>query len=186
MNSKISVANLVMLAGAAVTLLFSFFGFYKFGDESFSAWSTDALAFVTTIPAILAIAMIAWVGCELFGVNLPDNVLTFDSNQLKATWGISAAGIMLAFITTDGDKSAFFWLQLLGSFAMAAGSVMALLGMGSETVNLPSTSSSSAPQQPGQAPPPAGRQPPPPQGQPQQPPPPPAPGSNPPPPPPAQ
>ena len=144
MKTKISVADLVMGIGAVVTLLFSFFGFYKFGSNSISAWDTDALAFVSAIPAILGLAMIVWIVCEMLGVGLPQDLLTFNPNQVKATWGIAAAGIMLAFVTTSGDKSAFFWLQMIGAIAMAAGSVMALLGKGTETINLPSTGGDSA------------------------------------------
>lgn len=178
MKNKISVANLVMFGGAVVTLLFSFFGFFKFGDNQISAWDTDAFAFVSTIPAILGLVMIVWIACEMFGVNLPQDVLTFNPNQLKATWGIAAAGVMLAFVTTSGDKSAFFWLQMIGALAMAAGSVMALLGKGAETVTLgssgDSSGESSVPSQtgPSSSPPPPGQQPPPPG----------APGTNPPPP----
>lgn len=170
MNKKISVANLVMLAGGAVTLLFSFFAFIKFGDEGRSAWSGDAFAFVSTVPAILGIAMVAVVMCEMMGVNLPDRVLTFNWSQIKATWGISAAGLMLAWLTTDfggADKGIGLWFMLLGSLAMAAGAVMALLGKGNEVVDLGaigSNPSSSAPPPPptgGMTPPPP---PPPPAG----------------------
>ncbi len=168
MNGKITVANLVMAIGALVTFLSSFFGFFKFGDDSLSAWSTDALAFVTTIPAILALALIVWIGLELFGVKVPQDVLTFNPAQMKATWGIAATGVMLAFVTTDGDKSAFFWLQMLGSIAMAAGAVMALLGKGTDTIDLPTKTGGDATAQPGQpapyqqAPPPPQQAPPPP------------------------
>ena len=144
MPKKISVASLVFLAGSAVTFLFSFFGFYKFGSRSVSAWDTDFLAFVSSVPAILALAGLVWTICELVKVNLPSEVLTFNSAQLKATWGIAAAGLMLAFVTTDGDKHALFWLQLLGSFAMAAGSIMALLGKGTEMIDLPGGGSDAA------------------------------------------
>jgi hypothetical protein len=68
MPSKISVANLVMLAGAAVTVLFSFFDFF---DRGGNAWDTDFLAFATTVPAILALVMGVWVVLELLGVSLP-------------------------------------------------------------------------------------------------------------------
>ena len=81
-------------------------------------------------------------------VSLPDEVLTFNRAQLKATWGIAAGGIMLSWISTDPDKGAGFWLMFIGSLAMAAGAVMALLGKGTETVDIPrvggDTSSSSA------------------------------------------
>ena len=164
MNKKISVANLVMMAGGVVTLLFSFFGFYKGGGQSRSAWSTDLFAFVSTIPAILAIVMIVWCGLELAGQKLPAQVLTFNANQLKATWGISAGGLMLAWLTVDSrglDKGVGFWLMLNGSLAMAAGSVMALLGKGTEMVDLGHMGSKSGGSTP-PPPPPGGMTPPPP------------------------
>lgn len=133
MQNKISIANVVMLAGAVVTVVFSFLDFF----EGFNAWDTNALAFATTVPAILALVMAVWIGLELAGVALPADVLTFNSAQLKATWGVAAAGIMLSWITVDGDKGIGFWLMLLGSIAMAVGAVMALLGKGTDTVDIP-------------------------------------------------
>ena len=158
MKSKISVANLVMLAGGAVTLLFSFFDFWSYG----SAWDTDAGAWVTTIPAILALAMVVWSVLELVGTQLPAQVLTFNSNQMKATWGIGASGVMLAFLISDSggaDRGIGFWLMLLGSIAMATGAVMALLGQWSETVNVPTAHATGSTPPP---PPPGGSTPPPP------------------------
>jgi hypothetical protein len=140
MQNKISIANIVMLAGAVVTFIFSFMDFF---DRGGNAWDTDLLAFATTVPAILAIVMGVWIGLELAGVSLPNDVLTFDAAQLKATWGIAAAGIMLSWITTDADKGVGYWLMLLGSLAMAVGAVMALLGKGSETVDIPGVGSKS-------------------------------------------
>ena len=162
MGKKITVANLICLVGAAVTLLFSFFNFYESGGEGRSAWSGDLLAFATTVPAILAIAMLAWCICEVVGVNLPAQVLTYNSDQLKGTWGLAAAGIMLSWLTVDfgsADKGIGFWLMLLGSLAMAAGAVMALLGKGTETVNLgggggDSSATAPPPPPPGMTPPP--------------------------------
>jgi hypothetical protein len=182
MGKRISVANLVMLAGGAVTLLFSFFSFFSYGDDGVSAWSTDGGAFVTTIPAILAIAMIGVGAAELAGAKLPDQLLTYSIPQIKGTWGIASAGIMLAWITTDGDKGIGFWFMFIGSFAMAAGAVMALLGKGTDIVDLSKiggsgTSATSAPPPP---PPGASAPPPPP------PPPPPGPAAPPPPPPPVR
>jgi len=136
--------SLVFLPGSAATFLFLFFGFFKFGSRSVPVWDTDFLAFVSSVPAILALAGLVWAICELNVVNLPSEVLTFTSAQLKATWGVAAAGVMLAFATTDGDKHALFWLQLLGSFAMAAGSIMALLGKETEVIDLPGGDSDAA------------------------------------------
>ena len=104
-------------------------------------WSGDVGAFATTVPALLAVVMLLCrCICEVVGVNLPDQVLTFNSDQLKATWGVAAAGIMLSWLTVDFgfgfDKGIGFWGMLLGTLAMAAGAVMALLGKGTETVTL--------------------------------------------------
>lgn len=143
MQNKISIANIVMLAGAVVTFIFSFLTFFDIGD-GINAWDTDAFAFATTVPAILALIMAVWIGLELGGVSLPAEVLTFNSAQLKTTWGIAAAGIMLSWISTDPDKGVGFWLMFLGSIAMAVGAVMALLGKGTETVDIPGVGQSGA------------------------------------------
>jgi hypothetical protein len=146
MDQKHSVANLVMLGGGAVTLLFSFFHFWDFGDlGGASAWDTDYGAFVTTIPAILALAMVVWSLAELAGVSLPARVLTFDHAQLKASWGIAAAGTMLAYLTVQGDKGIGFVFMLLGSLAMAVGAVVALVGKRAEVVNVGATTTMSRP-----------------------------------------
>ncbi|MDO8389465.1 MAG: hypothetical protein Q7V57_03175 [Actinomycetota bacterium] len=137
MKQKLTVAQLVAGAGALAATLFSFFNFYEYAGDGRSAWSQDTGAFVTTIPAILAIVLLAWTIAELAGTNLPKQVLTYSAAQLKATWGISAAGIMLAFMTQDvgWDKGIGFWFMLFGSVAMAVGTVMSLLGKGTQEVN---------------------------------------------------
>ncbi len=174
MGKKISVANLVATAGGIVCLLFSFFGFFDYDDTS--AWSEGGGAWITTVPAILAIVLVAWSLCELFGVKLPDNVLTFNSNQLKATWGISAAGLMFDYLVSfDADKGIGFWFMLIGSIAMAVGPIMALLGKGTEMISLgggpkpaavppPMYGAAPPPPPPGAVPPPPPPPPPPPVG----------------------
>ena len=140
MKNKITVADLVMGAGGLVTFLFSFLAFYKRGDFSVSAWDGDAGAFATTVPAILGLVMVVWIGLELAGVKLPEQVLTFNRAQLKGTWGIAAFGIMLSWISADfggADKGAGFWLMFIGSLAMMVGAIMGLLGKGTETVAIP-------------------------------------------------
>jgi hypothetical protein len=140
MKSKITVADLIMAAGGVVTFVFSFLAFFKEGNFTASAWNGDAGAFATTVPAILGLVMVVWIGLELMGVSLPEQVLTYDRAQLKATWGIAAAGIMLSWVSADfggAGKGAGFWLMFIGSFAMAVGAVMALLGKGTDTVDIP-------------------------------------------------
>ncbi|MDW3214053.1 MAG: hypothetical protein R8G01_08670 [Ilumatobacteraceae bacterium] len=147
MPKKVSVADLVMGIGGLVTVLFSFFAFFKSGSFTVSAWDGDAGAFATTVPAILGLVMVVWIVLQLAGVSLPDQVLTYNHAQLKGTWAIAAAGIMLSWISADfggADKGVGFWFMFLGSLAMAVGAVMALLGKGSETIDIPGGGSDGA------------------------------------------
>lgn len=154
MKKSLSVSDLMMLGGAAVVFLFSFGPFASFGPISANAWDTDAGAFATTVPAILALVMIVWCSLEIFGVSLPDQVLTFTPPQLKATWAIAAAGVLLSWATID-NRAGLFWLQLLGGLVMAAGTIAALLGQLTDPViKAPAESSSPSQPGPGQAPPP--------------------------------
>lgn len=148
MKPKISVANLIMLVGGLLTFIFSFLDFYKVGPFGANAWDTDAGAFVTTIPAILAIAMIVWCVLEVIGTKLPAQVLTFNADQLKATWGIASGGMMLGWVTTGGDWGVGFWLMFVGSLAMAAGGVMGVLKLGSQVIDLAGGASSPMPPPP--------------------------------------
>lgn len=140
MPKKVTVADLVMGVGGLVTFLFSFFAFFKEDRFKASAWDSDVGAFATTVPAILGLLMVVWIGLQLAGVSLPDQVLSYNHAQLKGTWGIAAAGIMLSWISVDlggADKGVGFWFMFIGSLAMAVGAVMALLGKGSETIDIP-------------------------------------------------
>ncbi len=189
MKKQITVASLIMGIGGLVVLIFSFLDFYSSGDEGRNAWSGDLFFPATIIPVILGVAMVVFVVLDLLGVKLPEKVLTFTWPQIYATWGISAAGIMLGWLFTSPftlDKGAGLILMLLGSLAMAAGSIMGLLGVGTNTVSIPTGSASSAPTAPTAPPAPGGYPPQAPGFPPQAPPPPPPPGgSAPPPPPPA-
>lgn len=147
MQSKITVSNLIMGIGGLVTLIFSFLAFIKYGGDGRNAWSSDAFAFASTVPAILALIMVIWIVLELAGVSLPEQVLTFNGDQMKTTWGIGAFGIMLSWISVDfggADKGAGFWLMFIGSLAMAIGAVMALLGKGTDTVDIPGVAGSAS------------------------------------------
>jgi hypothetical protein len=138
MPPKLTLSNLIIGVGALVAFIFSFLDFFKFGDQGINAWDGDGFAFASTVPAILALVALIWIGLELANVNLPDQVLTFTGPQLKATWGIAAFGIMLSWLSagpSGTDKGIGFWLMFIGSLAMAVGAVMALLGVGNEALS---------------------------------------------------
>ncbi|HWL42879.1 MAG TPA: hypothetical protein VNQ73_08040 [Ilumatobacter sp.] len=156
-QQKLTLSNLLVGVGGLVAFIFSFLKFFKFPGGGFNAWDTDAFAFVSTIPAILGLAAVVWVALDLFGVKLPDHVLTFNPAQLKATWGISATGMMVAWLTTDADKGPGFWLMLIGSLAMGVGAVLGLLGVGNDPLAsaTPAPPAAPTPAAPSAPPPPA-------------------------------
>ena len=195
MKKQITVASLVMGVGALVVFIFSFLTFYESSatsEISSNAWGGDiGLAPMTFLPVLLALVLLVLVILDLTGVKLPDTVLTFTWKQIYVFLGVSTAGMMLGWLLTSPeglDKGAGLILMLLGALAMAAGSIMNVLGLGDKTLNVPSGSSSttagpgvpppvsgyppsapgapSAPNYPPQAPPPpprgAGSPPPPP------------------------
>lgn len=137
MKRQITVANLLMGVGGLVTFLFSFFRFISRDGLRANAWDGDALAFASAVPAVLGLAMAVWVTLELLGVKLPTSVLTYTPAQLKGTWGIAAAGLMVSWFSAIDDKGFGFWMMLLGSLAMGVGAVLGLLGKGTDLVDLP-------------------------------------------------
>jgi hypothetical protein len=162
MGKKVTVANLIFTVGGLVTILFSFFKFIGFGDFGNSAWGEGNFP-LATIPAVLGLAALVIGILDILGtVKLPAQVLTFNWNQIKFTWGVVAAVIMLAFLIVDkGSGSLKFGgiMMLLGSLAMAVGATMNLLGLGANTVNLPNVGT-----QPGAGGTPPSAPPPPPYG----------------------
>jgi hypothetical protein len=145
MGKKVTVANLIFTVGGLVTILFSFFKFLGVDDFGNSAWGEGNFP-LATIPAVLGLAALVVGVLDILGtVKLPAQVLTFNWNQIKFTWGVVAAVIMLAYLIVDKgpDTGLKFGgiMMLLGSLAMAVGATMNLLGLGANTVNLPNVGS---------------------------------------------
>jgi hypothetical protein len=180
MKRQPTVAEIVMVAGGIVTFIFSFLHFVA----DVNAWSSDGFGLfpVTTLIAILGLAMAVFVILEwTVGFKLP-TFLTFTYRQIYVTWGIFAGGLMLCYLVMDKhglDTGAGLYLMLIGSLAMAVGSILNVLGIATQTVNLPSgsttTGSSASMQSSAPPPPPPNAPPPPPPAAPNTPPPPPPP-----------
>ena len=140
MKRQITVADAIFGGGSLLTFLFSFFDFIGVGDFGVSAWASGFFP-LSTIPAILGLLGIIVVVLDLTGAAaLPDQVLTLNWRQIRLTWGLTAAAIMLAYLIVDKGPSVGLkfggWIMLIGSLLMAAGSVMAVLGKGTDVVNL--------------------------------------------------
>jgi hypothetical protein len=150
MKRQPTVAEIVMFAGGAVTFIFSFLHFV--GDSN--AWDSGLFP-VTTIIAVLGLAMAVFVALELFVGFRLGSFLTFTYKQMYVTWGITAGVFMLAWLILDKggvDTGAGLWLMLIGSLAMAVGSILNILGIATQPVNLPDSIDRGA--QPAAPPPP--------------------------------
>src|SRR3954462_668881 len=139
MKRQPTVADIVMVVGGVVTFNFSFLDFF----EGTNAWASGLFP-VTTIIAVLGLAMAVFVLLDLLaGFQLPP-FLTFNYKQMYVTWGVTAAVFMLAWLIIDGpDKKAGLYLMLIGSLAMAVGAILNVLGLATQTVNMPTGTTTS-------------------------------------------
>jgi hypothetical protein len=133
-TNKPTTAEIVILAGGAVALVFSFFHFYGFGDAGVSAWGSGLFP-VATLMVIFAVISAVVVALKIFGVSLPANVLGFTWPQIHLELGFFAALYAVAYllVSTGGtDKKIGFWGILIGCLASLVGGIL-LRNEGSST-----------------------------------------------------
>ena len=99
MKRQPTVAEIVMFAGGVITFIFSFLNFV----EDVNAWSSDGFGLfpITTLIAVLGLALAVFVALDLFiDFRLPV-FLTFTYKQVYVTWGIFCGGLMLCYLIMD-------------------------------------------------------------------------------------
>jgi hypothetical protein len=123
-------AEITVLAGAGVVLIFSFLAFYDVSIAGFSdstnAWGTGLFPLATLIVLFAVLAGVL-VGLGVLGVSVPDRIATFSRGQLLLVCGVFATLQSLAFLVVDRggvDLGIGFWFMLLGSIAVLVGAVM--------------------------------------------------------------
>jgi hypothetical protein len=137
-TTKLSPANIVILAAGAVMLIGSFLNFYTFGPFSSSAWggaSGFGVFGIATVVVLCGVVMAAQVGVAAFasGVNLPDQLLGLTWDQLHLAMGAQATLMMLAFLIRSKSSLSFgigFWFMLLAAIALLVGAIMRVTGAG--------------------------------------------------------
>jgi hypothetical protein len=162
MKRQPTVVEIVMFAGGVVTFVFSFLHFV----DDVNAWSSDAFGLfpITALIALVGLAMAVLVALDLFVDFRLGSFLTFTYKQIYVTWGIFTGGLMLCYLIMDKhgvDTGAGLWLMLIGSLAMAVGSILNVLDIATQPVNLPNTLDRGAGPSAPPPPPPAGGAPPP-------------------------
>ena len=138
-NTKLSPANIVILAGGVVILIGSFLDFYKAKSVTIggftvhasgggNAWGSGSFL-IATLPAILGVVMAAQVAVSAFasGVSLPERVLGLTWTQVHLALGFQAAIMMIAFLIRSKGPLDFgvgFWLMLIAAIALLVGAIM--------------------------------------------------------------
>jgi len=138
-QSKLSPANIVILAGGAVMLIGSFLNFYKLLSFSTSAWGSGngfGVFGVATVVVLCGVVMAVQVALSTFAANvtMPDTVLGLSWDQVHLALGFQAALMMLAFLIRSKGPFEFgigFWFMLLAGIALFVGAVMRVTGTGS-------------------------------------------------------
>ena len=141
-QTKLSPANIVILAAGAVMLVGSFLAFYSYSgfgvSRSFSAWS-GANGFgifgIATVIVLCGVVMAAQVAVVTFasGVSLPDKLLGLSWDQVHLALGFQATLMMLAFLIRSRGGASLgigFWLMLLSAIALLVGAIMRVTGAG--------------------------------------------------------
>jgi hypothetical protein len=156
MKRQMTVAQLIVVVSAAVTLLFSFFPFLGVGgfDEAdTNAWGSGVFP-LATYPAVIAVVIGVLVALTAFaGVKLPERVLSYSWPQIYAAAALFALVIMLGWLILDKGGSSLKYgavLMLIGTVGLVLGTTMELLGKGANVLTRPAA----PPPASGAAPPP--------------------------------
>lgn len=131
-NKQPTVPEIIMMAGGAVTILFSIFAFWKFGSQNESAaFGKFAFPVTSSIPFFGLLILLSIVLTKFGGVKLPDPIIGFTLKQLRLILAFFAMWLMLGFTVMDvagADRGIGFWFLFLGSAALLTGAIMETIG----------------------------------------------------------
>jgi hypothetical protein len=125
--------EIVVMAGAGVALLFSFFPFYSteigdFSDDT-SAWGAGLFPVATLIPIFAVIAGVLVALIRFANVRYPAaGFMGFSRNSLILALTFFAAVVAVAFLILDRrvetDFGFGYWFVLIGAVATLVGAIM--------------------------------------------------------------
>jgi hypothetical protein len=125
--------EIVVMAGAAVALLFSFFPFYSTDFDNFSddtsAWGSGLFPVATLIPIFAVIAGVLVALVRFANVRYPPGgFLGFSWSTLLLALTAFSAILAVAFLINDrpvGTSLGFgFWLVLVGAVGSLVGAIL--------------------------------------------------------------
>ena len=125
-------SQIVTMASGAVMLLFSFFAWYKLGQQHEVGLGQRPVP-VGVVRADLrgASRPPSWRRRSSARCRLPEPVLSFSWRQIHFILAFTALVIAVGYLLVDTggiDKGVGFWFNLLGAIGLIVGAVMELLG----------------------------------------------------------
>lgn len=132
MEKNPTPGEIVLMAGAAVTLLFSFFPFYKLevGDftDNTSAWGSGLFPTATLIPIFAVIAGVLVALVRFGNVRYRGNAfLGIPWNTLLLVLTFFSALLAVSYLIQDRGGLSFgfgFWLVLIGAVGSLVGAIV--------------------------------------------------------------
>ena len=122
MDKQLTPAEITIVAGGAVTFVFSFVKWYGAGGFSVNAWDQFP---IWTYAALAGLVMAGHVlAVKLGNVQLPREVLGFTWPQIHVVLGLLAFLVTVGQFIAGDDAKIGLILSLLGSIALLVGAFM--------------------------------------------------------------
>jgi hypothetical protein len=130
-NTKVTPGEIVVMAGGAVALIFSFLPFYSLdlgplGEDDISAWGSGLFPVATFIVFFAVIAALLVVLTKFANMRIT-GFLGFGFNQLLLAASFFSAILALGYLIQDNSGYDFgfgYYLVLLGAIATLVGSIL--------------------------------------------------------------
>lgn len=126
-RGKLTVGEIVIVAGGAVALVASFLPWYEAGDDSASAWSSGLFPLATLVPILGTIMAVQVLLDRVTGAALPRRLGDFTWEQIHLVAAVVAAVLVFCYLVVDRggvDLGIGFYLVMLAAAALVAGAVM--------------------------------------------------------------
>jgi hypothetical protein len=126
-KGKLTIGEIVIVAGGAVALLASFLPWYRGLGRSVSAWSSGLFPLATLIPLLGTVMLVQVLVDKLSGARIPRRLGDFTWEQIHLVAAIAAAVLVFCYLIVDRggvDLGFGFYLELLAAAALVAGAVM--------------------------------------------------------------
>ena len=125
---KLTTGEIVVVAAGAITLVFSFFPWYRAGAFHVGAWGTGLFPVATLVPILGSLMMVQVLTDRLAGGSPSRGIGDFTWEQLLLVAALGAAVVAFCYLIRSREPGASFglgfYVDLVASFVLVAGAVM--------------------------------------------------------------